>query len=86
MAFAAGAYVEFVRSTPLLTQLFFLFYILPVYGLTLDALTTGVLALGLHYSSYTAEVYRGGHPGRAARPVGGGDRAQSLARPDLARE
>jgi polar amino acid transport system permease protein len=63
LAFAAEAYVQFVRSTPLLTQLFFLFYILPVYGLTLDALTTGVLALGLHYSSYTAEVYRSGIQG-----------------------
>ena len=56
----AGFYIEFVRSTPLLTQLFFLFYILPVYGLTLDAFTTGVLGLGLHYSCYTAEVYRAG--------------------------
>ena len=46
-----------------MTQLFFLFYILPGYGLTLDALTTGVLALGLHYSSYTAEVYRSGIQG-----------------------
>jgi polar amino acid transport system permease protein len=63
VAFAAGAYIQFIRSTPLLTQLFFLFYIAPLYGLTLDALTTGVLALGLHYSSYTAEVYRGGIQG-----------------------
>jgi polar amino acid transport system permease protein len=61
-AIAAG-YIEFVRSTPLLTQLFFLFYILPIYGLTLDAFATGVLGLGLHYSSYTAEVYRGGIQG-----------------------
>ena len=59
----AGGYIQFVRSTPLLTQLFFLFYILPIYGLTLDAFTTGVLGLGLHYSSYTAEVYRGGIQG-----------------------
>lgn len=59
----AGGYIEFVRSTPLLTQLFFLFYILPIYGLTLDAFMTGVLGLGLHYSSYTAEVYRGGIQG-----------------------
>jgi polar amino acid transport system permease protein len=59
----AGGYVQFVRSTPLLTQLFFLFYILPIYGLTLDAFTTGVLGLGLHYSSYTAEVYRAGIQG-----------------------
>lgn len=59
----AGFYIQFVRSTPLLTQLFFLFYILPLYGLTLDAFATGVLGLGLHYSSYTAEVYRGGIQG-----------------------
>ena len=59
----AGGYIQFVRSTPLLTQLFFLFYILPLYGLTLDAFTTGVLGLGLHYSSYTAEVYRAGIQG-----------------------
>jgi len=59
----AGAYIQFVRSTPLLTQLFFLFYILPKYGLMLDAFMTGVLGLGLHYSSYTAEVYRGGIQG-----------------------
>ena len=60
-----AAYIEFIRSTPLLTQLFFLFYILPLYGLTLDAFATGVLGLGLHYSSYTAEVYRGGIQGVA---------------------
>ena len=59
----AGFKIEFGRSTPLLTQLFFLFYILPLYGLTLDAFMTGVLGLGLHYSSYTAEVYRGGIQG-----------------------
>ena len=59
----ASGYIQFVRSTPLLTQLFFLFYILPLYGLTLDAFTTGVLGLGLHYSSYTAEVYRAGIQG-----------------------
>jgi polar amino acid transport system permease protein len=59
----AGGYIQFVRSTPLLTQLFFLFYILPLYGLTLDAFMTGVLGLGLHYSSYTAEVYRSGIQG-----------------------
>ncbi|MBM4407542.1 MAG: ectoine/hydroxyectoine ABC transporter permease subunit EhuD [Chloroflexi bacterium] len=59
----AGFYIEFIRSTPLLTQLFFLFYILPLYGLALSAFVTGVLALGLHYSSYTAEVYRAGITG-----------------------
>jgi hypothetical protein len=52
----ASAYVEFVRDTPLLIQLFFLFYVLPYYGITLPALTVGIVSLGLNYSAYTAEV------------------------------
>lgn len=56
-------FVEFVRSTPLLVQLFFLFYVLPQMGLTLGGLTAGVLGLGLHYATYTSEVYRAGIDG-----------------------
>jgi polar amino acid transport system permease protein len=52
--------VEFIRSTPLLVQLFFLFFALPSLGLTFSALVTGVVGLGLHYSAYTSEVYRAG--------------------------
>jgi len=52
--------VEFVRSTPLLIQIFFLYYVMPDFGLTLDAMTAGVLALGLHYGAYCSEVYRAG--------------------------
>lgn len=52
--------VEFVRSTPLLVQLFFLFFVLPDLGIRFDAFTTGVIGLGLHYACYTAEVYRAG--------------------------
>lgn len=55
-----GGFVEFVRSTPLLVQLFFLFYVLPRYGLTLSPFLTGLLGLGVHYSAYTSEVYRAG--------------------------
>lgn len=55
--------VEFVRSTPLLVQIFFLFYILPDVGLRLSPMVTGVLALGVHYSAYMAEVYRAGIEG-----------------------
>ena len=51
---------EFVRGTPLLVQLYFLFYILPDLGLVLSPLTAGVVGLGLHYATYTAEVYRAG--------------------------
>ncbi|MEV0277263.1 ectoine/hydroxyectoine ABC transporter permease subunit EhuD [Streptomyces sp. NPDC050610] len=57
------AVVEFVRNTPLLVQLFFFFYVLPTWDIKFSALTTGVIALGLHYSTYTAEVYRAGIDG-----------------------
>ena len=55
-----GAFVEFVRSTPLLVQLFFLFFVLPKYGIRLPALVVGIFALGLHYGTYCSEVYRAG--------------------------
>lgn len=54
------AFLEFVRSTPIPIQLFFLFYVLPDYGILLGATTIGVLTLGLHYACYYAEVYRAG--------------------------
>ena len=55
-----GAVVEFIRSTPLLVQLFFFFYVLPRYGVRLPAFIIGTIALGLHYGTYTSEVYRAG--------------------------
>lgn len=55
-----GGVVEFIRSTPLLIQIFFIYYVMPEFGLTLDAMPTGVLALGLHYGAYCSEVYRAG--------------------------
>lgn len=55
-----AALAEFVRGTPLLVQLYFLFYILPDLGLTLSPLAAGVIGLGVHYATYTAEVYRAG--------------------------
>ncbi|RKN07858.1 ectoine/hydroxyectoine ABC transporter permease subunit EhuD [Streptomyces radicis] len=54
------AFTEFVRNTPLLVQLFFLFYVVPEWGPSMSPLTTGIIGLGLHYSTYTAEVYRAG--------------------------
>ncbi|MGQ9370283.1 ectoine/hydroxyectoine ABC transporter permease subunit EhuD [Azospirillum sp. A39] len=55
-----AVFVEFVRGTPLLVQLYFLFYVLPDLGVTLPPLVAGVIGLGLHYGTYTAEVYRAG--------------------------
>lgn len=56
----ATVLMEFIRGTPLLIQLFFLFYVLPLYGLRADPLATGIIGLGIHYSAYTAEVFRAG--------------------------
>lgn len=58
-----GVFVEFVRSTPLLVQLYLLFYVLPEFGVTLSPLVAGIAGLGLHYSAYAAEVYRAGIEG-----------------------
>src|SRR5690606_22515849 len=44
----------------LLVQLYFLFYVLPDIGILLSPLVAGVIGLGLHYGTYTAEVYRAG--------------------------
>jgi polar amino acid transport system permease protein len=55
-----GFAAEFIRGTPLLVQLYFLFYVLPDLGILLPPLVAGVIGLGLHYGTYTAEVYRAG--------------------------
>jgi polar amino acid transport system permease protein len=60
---ASRGIVAFVRGTPLLIQLYFLFYVLPLYGISLNALATGVFGLGLHYAAYLADVYRSGIEG-----------------------
>ena len=60
LARCTGFVVEFIRGTPLLVQLYFIFYVLPDLGIRLPALAAGVLGMGLHYATYAAEVYRGG--------------------------
>ena len=60
VARATGFIVEFIRGTPLLVQLYFLFFVLPDIGIRLPALVAGVIGLGIHYGTYIAEVYRSG--------------------------
>lgn len=55
-----AGFIEFIRSTPLLVQLFFMFFVLPEFGVSMSPLTTGILTLGVHYSTYCSEVYRAG--------------------------
>jgi polar amino acid transport system permease protein len=54
----AVAYIEIFRGTSALVQLFWLYYVLPVLGVELSALMAGILALGLNYGAYGAELFR----------------------------
>jgi polar amino acid transport system permease protein len=51
--------VEFIRSTPLLIQLFFVYFVGPQFGLILSAWVTAMITIGLHFGTYLSEVYRG---------------------------
>jgi polar amino acid transport system permease protein len=55
-----GFFAEFIRGTPLLVQLYFIFYVLPDFGILLPPMVAGTIGLGLHYGTYAAEVYRAG--------------------------
>lgn len=55
-----GAYVEIIRNTPLLVQLFLIFFGLPSFGLRLDGLTAAMIALVINLGAYTTEIVRAG--------------------------
>ena len=57
---AIRLYIEVIRGTPFLVQLFFLYYGGPSIGLDLEPVTAGILGLGLYGSAYFAEVFRAG--------------------------
>ncbi|HEY2024955.1 amino acid ABC transporter permease, partial [Paraburkholderia sp.] len=56
----ARAYVEIIRNTPVLLQIFIVFFGLPSAGISLDAYWAGVIALGLNVGAYLSEVFRAG--------------------------
>jgi len=53
-------YVELIRGTPLILQLFYTYYVLPSLGVRLDPFESAVVALTVNYTAYLSEVYRGG--------------------------
>lgn len=57
---AARAYVETIRNTPLIVQLFLIFFGLPSIGIKLEVMTASVLALTINLTAYTAEIVRAG--------------------------
>ena len=56
----APIYIEFYRGTSLIIQMFWIYYVLPLFGVPLPALLAGVLALGMNFGAYGAEVFRAG--------------------------
>jgi len=54
----ATIYVELIRGTPLLLQLFYIFYVLPFAGFEIEPFSAAVLALGLNFGGYLSEVVR----------------------------
>ena len=72
---ACRVYVEFIRGTPTLTQLFLIYFGLPSVGIVLPSFAAAVVALGLHYAAYMAEIYRAGI---AAVDQGQGEAASAI--------
>lgn len=68
-------YVEFIRATPLILQLIYIYYVLPSVGLRLDPFTAAIIGLTVNYSAYMSEVYRSGIQ---AVPHGQVEAAQAL--------
>jgi len=70
-----AAYVELIRNTPLLIQLYFVFFSLPLFGLKLSSNTAAILALSIHLGAYATEILRAGVQ---SVPVGQIEAAKSL--------
>lgn len=58
--FPLAAYVEFIRGTPMMLQLYFIFFFLPEIHINIDPFTTAIMGLAINYSAYESEIYRAG--------------------------
>ena len=56
----ASLYVSLVRGTPLIVQIYFIFFALPLLGVVLDPIPAGILALSFNYGAYMTEIFRAG--------------------------
>ncbi|MDC0162325.1 ABC transporter permease subunit, partial [Paracoccaceae bacterium] len=68
-------YISFIRGTPLMIQIFLVYYVLPVTGLNLGAFNSGILAITLNSAAFVSEILRGG---LASVPKGQFEAAKSL--------
>ena len=76
---AASFYVSLVRGTPLLVQIFVIYFALPQLGIVLPAIVCGILALSLNYGAYMTEIFRAGIQ---AVPRGQREAAEALGMPE----
>ena len=60
LRFPSTIYVQVLRGTPVLLQLFYLYYVLPFAGIELNAWTAGIIGMSAAYSAYLSEIYRAG--------------------------
>ena len=68
-------YISFIRGTPILVQIFLVYYVLPVFGLNLGPFTAGIVAITLNSAAFVTEILRGG---LASVPAGQFEAAKSL--------
>lgn len=57
---AAAIYIQVIRGTPLLLQLFFIYYVLPYNGIILSPFVSAIVGLSANYAAYMAEIFRSG--------------------------
>src|SRR5262249_30681201 len=76
---AATAYVEVVRGTPCMLQLFYIYFVLPAFGINIPPFTAGVVGGPINYSAYLFPVYPARRPALAPWP-GAGARAPGVPR------
>ena len=81
-AIVAGCYVEVIRNTPVLLQIFIVYFAFPSLGIRLSAVAAGTIALGVNVGAYLTEVVRAGFSSVGTGTVGGrpDSRAEQIQR------
>jgi polar amino acid transport system permease protein len=72
LAVLAGGYIQLMRNTPLLVQIYFIYFGFAMAGFALSGFGSGLLALCLQNGAYVAEIYRGGLQSLSAKQIEGG--------------
>ncbi len=63
LSYLVNAYIWLMRGTPLMLQIFFIYFALPMLGIRFDSFSTAVIAFSLNYAAYFAEIFRAGIQG-----------------------